>query len=390
MQRIKTYSFIIVLLLMTNTCIEPYLLHIAEDDLNKYVISGQVTDQEGYQYVSVALGSSLDNPGFIPLQDCKVVISDDKGNEFILEEIHLGQYRVWIDKEYLNPGTSYRLAIETPSRVNIISDFDKMPECPDVDSVYYINEEVPTYDPDNPLQGIQFYINLQAGANHSRFYRWELEETWEYHAEYAKTYYYDGFTNHTYSPPDSSEYYCWKTEKINDIFTLSTESLVENRYSMLPLNYVDNRSSRLDYGYSLLVRQYAISDSAYYYWDKLKVNSSNEGGLYEQQPLHVVGNLKNVTHPELDVLGFFSTSSVKEKRFFGDSFDIETEYLDCLEYKLDAGDYESGNPFYYHFRRIWIGAPANAWVNAGFLLSGICIDCTSEGGTIVKPDFWPY
>ena len=70
------------------------------------------------------------------------------------------------------------------------------------------------------------------------------------------------------------------------------------------------------YGYSLLINQFALSEAAFSYWDQLRINSVNQGGLYEKQPLSIKGNLHNNTNPDQEVLGFFSASSVKSKRIF--------------------------------------------------------------------------
>jgi len=377
-------------MIFQNSCIEHFILNLGEEDLNKYVVSGLVTDQEGYQKISVALASSLDEPEFIPLINCNVRIYDNQGNMFTCEEFNEGKYRVWMEEKFLNPGTSYMLKIKTPSGVQLESSYDMMPKSPEIDSIYYVKEEIQTYNPDFPINGIQFYIDIQATEQQSRYYRWELTETWEYNAEYAKILYYDGGNFHN-SPPDSSSYFCWKTESINDIYTLSTENLSENRYKKLPLNYVNNKSSRLDNCYSLLVKQYAISDSAYHFWNALEVNSNNQAQLYEQQPMYIEGNLKNISRPELKVLGFFSACAVNEKRIFAQDLEIETDYLYCLEYEIDALDYSRENwPVYYHRRRVYMGAPVNDWVYKTYLLSGICIDCTYEGGITQKPSFWPY
>ena len=40
--------------MMLTSCIMPYEPHIAGKDINKYVVSGQVTDNNEYQTVSVS------------------------------------------------------------------------------------------------------------------------------------------------------------------------------------------------------------------------------------------------------------------------------------------------------------------------------------------------
>jgi hypothetical protein len=140
------------------------------------------------------------------------------------------------------------------------------------------------------------------------------------------------------------------------------------------------------YGYSLLINQYSMSEAAYSYWDQLRINSSEQGGLYEKQPLSIRGNIHNNTNPDQVVLGFFSASSVKSKRIFVS--DIENLALDfttyCAPDTLRVGGLHSIDPSEY---------PAFLVGNAfGFLpiqLSQYCVDCMALGGTNIKPDFWP-
>jgi hypothetical protein len=363
----------------------PYEPHILSKDINKFVVSGQVTDDNDYQIVSVSKASSVGEPQFIPVSNCYVRIFDDKGNEFVMQESSKGIYQVRIDKNYLIPGTSFKVKVLTSDGIDIDSDFDQMYECPQVDSVYYIRKEIQTNIHGMVTRGLQFYVDLDCGNINSHFFRWEAIETWEHHAPYAKEWYYDGTVHHI-SPPDSSRIVCWSTELVRKIYTLSTLDLVENKYYMLPLHFVDNHTSRLRYGYSLLINQFSMSEAAYSYWDQLRINSSEQGGLYEKQPLSIRGNLHNNTNPDQVVLGFFSASSLKSKRIFisnveNFAFDFTTY---CSPETLGVGGLRSIDPSEY---------PAylagNKLKFLSVQLSQYCVDCMALGGSTIKPDFWP-
>ena len=306
----------LILAIMLPSCIVTYEPHIDSKNINKLVVSGQVTDNSDYQTVSVSMASPIGDPQFIPVSGCYVRIFDDKGNQFVMPEAEAGIYKGRIERSYLTPGTSFKVDILTSDGINIESDFDRMSECPVVDSVYYIRKEIQTNIRNQITRGLQFYIDLNCGNINSHFFRWEAIETWEHHAPYPREWYYDGTVHHIY-PPDYSRIVCWSTELVKNIYTLSTEGLVENTdTTMLPLHFVDNHTARLMYGYSLLINQIALSEAAYSYWDQLRINSSEQGGLYEKQPLSIRGNLHNNTNPDQVVLGFFSASSVKSKRIF--------------------------------------------------------------------------
>ena len=373
---------------MLQSCITPYEPHIDSKNLNKFVVTGQVSDNSEYQIVSISTSSSIGNPRYIPVSNCSVTILDDNGNQFTMKEAEAGTYKAKIPASYLTVGASFKVEIFTSDGVNIESDFDRINECPPVDSVYFSREEIPTNIAGYVTIGLQFYTDLNGGNLKSRFFRWEALETWEYQVDYPREWWYDG-TVHRIVPPDDSRKVCWATQLAKGIYTLSTENLVENKYYRLPLNYVDNHSPKLKYGYSLLLKQYALSKAAYSYWDQLRTNSSEQGGLYEKQPLSIEGNLHNNTNPDQKVLGFFSASSVKSKRIFlrnVENFPIDfTTFCTTDTLGTRGGGLKEISPSAYP-----VYLAGNSVTYFFIVLSNYCVDCLTLGGINVKPDFWPY
>lgn len=371
-----------LMLLVVSSCIKSFVPEIRSADKQKYVVVGQVLMGSGLQTVSVSMTSHIDDPQYLPVTGCSVKILDDKGNIFSLNEMNIGNYLTWIDPVFLTPGASFKVEVVTPLGEKINSDYDLLTECPEVDSIYFARKDIPGNNPGQITRGIQFYIELNGTASDSRNYRWEAIETWEYHADYPLEWYFDGTTHHV-SPPDYSRNVCWSTTLVQNIFTLSTDNLVVNKYNMFPLHYVSNRTSRLMYGYSLLINQYALSKEAYIYWDQLRLNSSQEGGLYTKQPLPIHGNMHNLTHPEEDVLGYFGATSMKSKRIFirnvpGLLLDFSTG---CSLYRPPFGP-ESPDEY-----PIYLVKDGNG--NTIYHISEECVNCLLLGGTNVKPDFWP-
>ncbi len=382
----QRYIVTLIILFSTMSCIEEYRPLLETKDIGNYVVYGTLTDQEGYQIIYISRSSDTQYPEYKPADDCDVVIIDEFGNRFQLEESYSGEYKGWIDQEYLNIGTSYKVNIHTPTGEEISSDFEIMPECAEIDSVYYIIEDKPTTNPEEPIKGIQFYLDFIGNENHSRFYRYTIEETWEYHAKYPNQGFYNG-TLTRIDPPDYSKLTCWKTQMVPEIFVLSTNNLSENSYFEFPLHYIENTTEKLAYGYSFLIKQNAISQTAYLYWTKIRNNTINDGGLYEKQPELIQGNVYNLTNSDKKVLGYFNTSSVKTKRIFIKT--VKELILDypchCVEHVLKSTAYG----IYYPFKELpvylyFINNYPVYWLNDN------CVDCTGRGGTNIKPDFWPY
>jgi hypothetical protein len=234
------------------------------------------------------------------------------------------------------------------------------------------------------LKGVQFYVNLNARETDSRYYRWRIEETWEFHSQYPREFYYNGEVNQVI-PPDYSRMICWRTLQFNDFFLLSTQNLSENKYAKHPLHFDDNKTTKLYIGCSEFVKQFAISEQAYYYWEQLRTNSRELGGnLYEKQPLPVQGNLHNVTHPERRVLGYFESATLSTRRIFVDAQrDIGIYYDETCAPQLKVrGWRQETSPAEY---------PVNFINRDGriYFLEPGCVDCTKLHGVLEKPEFWP-
>ncbi len=154
-----------------------------------------------------------------------------------------------------------------------------------------------------------------------------------------------------------------------------------NTYKGFQLNYVGNNTSRLSVLYSLMIRQYAISQTAFEYWDQLRISSSNGGGLYEKQPLPVRGNLSVTNDPGREVLGTFNAVSIRKKRIFvGAEIPTDFEAFCSAPKPLGKGGFPAaaGSDTIVYFIMPYM-----------FTLDRGCVDCRARGGTIVKPDFWP-
>jgi hypothetical protein len=336
--------------LMLTSCIKRYEPDIPRNEAVKFVVTGQVTKGADVQRINVSTSAPITDPSYkyyVPVKGCVVRILDDKGNAYRLTDLLNGNYEIVIPDSKLVAGTAFKVELVTPKGVQIISDYDTLKECPEVDSVYYLLDQLPSADPFTQIKGIQFYIDLNATNTNCSNFRWEIRETWEYKAELART---------------EKLRTCWMNEYVRDIYTLSTRNLTENRYKLFPLHFVDNISSqRLLHGYSLLILQYSLSEAAYEYWEKIRINNDQQGGLYTKQPIQIKGNMHNITYPNQQVLGFFGASQVKTKRIFVNRIiELPLEYKECEE---DPDPMAKPPPF--------------------------CYDCQLSGGSNVMPDFWP-
>ncbi len=367
-----------------SSCVKIYSPHIKGSDTSKYVISGQVTMGNQTQTVNVSKTSPISSPTYKPVKGCQVTIRDNQNHSFSMVDLGNGSYSTMVDPQYLVPGHVFRVSVITPDGDSIISDYDTLHQVPPVDSIHYSIKKV-TSSTGLSTEGLQFYVDLKGTNTDSRYYRWAIYETWEYHAAYPIVYYYSyPLILHHNIPPDSSKFTCWDTRRIPKIFTLSTKNLSQNKYNSLPLQYVDNTTQKLFNGYSMLVEQFALSKAAYNYWSQMQAHSTQEGGLYEKQPLAIRGNLRDITHPNKEVLGFFTAESVSYKRIFIRRVPgLPLKYVTpCSEHPLKL------IPTDKSFFPIYLKADKGG-KNTGIELSVYCVNCLLQGGDTIKPSFWP-
>lgn len=384
MHPIRRCFLLLLPVFITAACLKPYVPDIDASDTGKIVVYGQLTGKDGFQKVFVSMASSLSTPAYLPVRGCRVKIADSNQNEWLLDETAAGEYQVWIDSVSQLPGQKFMVSVEKAGQFHIQSDFDAMPSAVIFDSLYFEVQGREGIRPRITEYGLQFYLDVDAPDSLCRNYRWLASETWEYHAEYPLEWYYDGSIHHVV-PPDESRRVCWFTRQVPDIFTLSTRMLSHNRYRRYPLFWARHGTGRFKIMYSLIVEQYGLSDAAYQYWEDLRANTMQEGGLYEKQPLAVKGNLKDIMNPEREVLGFFAATSYKAQRIFIRKVpELQPDTSSTCAPFIMMGGFEVYSPADFP---VYLMGNEHGYQMVE--LNPSCVDCTREGGSTQKPEFWP-
>jgi len=189
-------------------------------------------------------------------------------------------------------------------------------------------------------------------------------------------------------PPESTWSICWITDIIPEIFTKDLGSLEGDQYRQMPLNFVSNQSQRLQNRYDLLVRQFALSPSAYWYWEGLKNNLQSNGGLFDSQPSLTPGNICNVDNENEIVIGYFSVSGVSEKRISVSEVPEMSIILDptfCVPGPLPYSFARLSNAFLPYYL-------ATLSINGEDVYGSVqkhCTDCREyKNSSNIPPEFW--
>lgn len=381
-------SLNIVLVVITTSCIERFYIAGPEEKfVPKMVINGTITTDKDLQEIVISMTSTPEDPKFVPVSGCNVQVEDDKNNRYFFQETGKpGHYYGVIQPNVLVPGSQFRLNVLTPEGKYYSSKLEKLLPCPEVGSVYYEILSKPTTDPELVEDGLQFYVDFAGDENSETYFRMKLEETYEYHSTWPVQRYLDEQNNFVkLSKADYTKFVCYKTDEIDDIYTLSTLGLSMNKYKHYPLHFVNDKTQRLMFKYSLLIKQYSLTEQAYQYWEALRKNNKEAVDLFGKQPAQVKGNIFNVNDSSEHVLGYFGVSSLTTKRIIvpaatGFSFNMVSF---CHVTKPDGESMlPDERPLYYA-----MGIDENGEIFWNYSDSE-CFICTLLGGTTAKPTYW--
>ena len=373
------------LITLITGCVDPYYPDI-NDDRSSLVVEAVITDRPGEQAIYLSHSSPLNDTAFIPETDAYVTVSNDLGSVKEFVESEPGVYTTQMSAEDLVVGASYWLDIVSSAGALYESDAEQLPlPGPPIDSIYWEFETMGTTDRHEPLNGVRFYLDMLGDEDQPRNFRWELEETWIYYAVWYIDYIFTGVLQQW--PDPYSLHACWSTETVHYIYTASTSAGVSNSIHRFPLQFVSEETHRLQWRYSLLAKQYTLSDNAYNYWKQVREQNQGSGGIYEKQPDFINGNIYNTSDPDEKVLGFFNLSSLSEKRIFVSGVrELVYPATKCI---IDTIWSPRDKPIWMHIPFFLVsfdpmrqgGPPYGVGIN-------LCFDCRNGGGTTDKPDFW--
>ncbi|MBT3242607.1 MAG: DUF4249 domain-containing protein [Bacteroidetes bacterium] len=379
-------KIILVVLVFSHSCIDPFLPDTTGyDDMLFFEClfsddTSQVTSLSISRSVPM-LTMSGNNVSNIPakIRGASARIDRNDGEQYIFTETEPGLY-VLPNGIIAEIGKSYKLIVHVEQET-FESQFQTLIESPPIDTLTYNATLQRLTEDGEAYQGYRFYISSNNNDPGPSYYRWDMNATFKYTVPFAATHTWDGREVHPASNRDLRT--CWKSKNILGIFVGNSEGLAENKIQKAPLHFESQYGDALSIRYSLLVKQHAISESVWSFWNSLDKLVNQSGGLYETQPFRVEGNIHCTTNPELFVAGIFEVSGVTEKRIFlNQPTEFEIIPVNCTLDTIGTEDLP------------WYRVPVGDWITEDFSSGEFftsnqkCYDCTQKGGTTVKPPFW--
>jgi hypothetical protein len=382
-----------LMLVMTLGCKKPYLPPVIASNANYLVVEGVINSGQDSTIIRLSRTSPLSSDTLVkPELNAIVEVESNASTSYPLKEKGNGYYVS--PGLNLNTSNKYQLKIITTDNKAYQSDFVAVKNSPPIDSVYYKTTS----------NNLQILSATHDPSNSTRYYRWEYAETYILHS------YYDSGFIHVKDPydtvltrlPNQEIYTCWVSDLSSTIVLNSSSKLSKDVIANNSITIIPSTSNKIVDRYSILVKQYALTEDAYNYWQNLKKNTEQLGSIFDAQPSEISGNIHCVTTPSEPVIGFISVGSYSQSRIFIDNF-----YLPA--WRPDPDPYYAGCyilPFLYFnpktrenevqtsiYSDIYI--PVQAITTSGSLPKILgwtgaepqCVDCTLRG-TNIQPSFW--
>ena len=398
------------LIFFASSCVEEYWPELSTNNDQLLVIDGKITNFPGPYTVKLSSASSINEALFLPISQAKVIIIDNQGNQEFLTEKSPGTYETRPDGMQGIIGRSYKIKVELNSGKAYESQLEELKKPVEVSEVSVEESwQLAGNDLEFDREGYQFYVSSKRADIPQTYFYWEIEETYEYHSDYEIIFLYDGKPHDsTYFNPyrlaqtlnEDTLFYCWRTQNIAERFSYSTEYLSIPTVNKLPLHFIPFSDERLKQKYSILVKQYTISEEAYTFMDKLDQQNNNQEALFTTQPFQIRGNLKNIEDDTEPVLGYFlvASGSYGPRLLCKAPARIRYNNTKCT---ADTSVYAITNniritpqeslPLYFTF--VYFENPDNSMGEAIEALAWVrqdCLDCTRKGGSNIKPEYWDW
>ena len=382
------YAFLVIFF---SQCIEPFDQFSSQGFESLLVVEGILTDEVKAHKILLSRTSPIDSVAFIPESNASVWIEDGAGMRVDLSEQEPGKY--FTTETFAGIiGQDYTLRIETQAGRRYESSAVKLKSTPPIDSIYGAFVPAQTTQPD----GVELYVDSHDPGNQTRYYRWEYEETYEILTPLPSIF--EWIEGNLVLPRTVNVGNCWLNDTSDVILVKSTVGLGEDRVSRFRVRFFDEFAQEMRTKYSILLKQYAISEEAFIFWNNLRETQTRQGSFFDIQPGIIQGNLRSLSDDNENVIGFFDASQSRTLRKFFTPGDFSNQgyerpryFANCQildtvpetrigEYFMTENNLET--------REIWDSFGAFGFTDIFYVIvPKVCANCTNFA-TNERPDFW--
>lgn len=371
----------VLLLLLCWSCKEPFEPEVSNVDHSILVLEGHI--EVGGGESSISLGRTrpvYDSVARIPIRWAIMSLEAENGASWSLYHEEDGRYFL---RDSLPEQQNYRLRILTDGQV-YLSDW----------LIPIVTPEIPEISFEKKEGEVVIYVSTQ-GNEGARYFMWEYEETWIYQSPYRSSYKYDPVAGDVVplTPNDVLTFRCWSSDRSKQINISSSERYQNDYIHQKELLKIDPLSEKLGERYSIQVTQRAIDQEAFIFWEAIRKNSNDIGGIFSPLPSIISSNIHNIDDPEEPVIGYLTAGKSAKKRQYINRRDVDPWRIVIDDYHTCAIDTVIPRDYHAYFVQS-IFVPLSPYCAEGggcigyFAATRNCADCSMRGGVLERPEFW--
>ncbi|MEQ6168755.1 DUF4249 domain-containing protein [Ekhidna sp. MALMAid0563] len=393
----NTYTILIIFLFLTY-CIEPYTLQELETR-RVLVIDALVTNMPEEQFVHLTYSYPIDGTTPEPVSGAKVMITDNLGDSIEFAETEDGFYQPITTFQGI-VGRKYQLSIETADGESYQSSEEELLMPASEIDIYGRYLSLLSENSDDVERGVQFLLDIEETGDGNHSYRFSYTEDYEISVPFEARYEYDP-SNQTINDRTLSTTKCYITDESSDFLIATTSGQINGNLSEFPVVFISENDFELIGKYSLTVKQYRISSTAYQYYKDLQENNESAGSFFDKQKGQLNGNIRNLDNSSEPVVGYFEVSSVSEKyqifepgTWKEEGYGAPKIFLFCVDLldtvstaEILAGNISFDRRLLYDFVSCEVPLPGTNWCPQALLIPETCSDCRVYG-SLDQPTFW--
>ncbi len=294
-------KILLLTLLGLSGCIDPIEFEL-DQSTPQLVIDGYISNEPGPYFIRLSTSSTETISSTNAISGATVTITDNTGITSTLIELVPGQYEtIGLRGE---AGKSYQLKVVLATGEEFESSFQEIPEPVEIDSLYFASVSklaIATQGSTVTRRGVEFFVDVKNDNNATSFYRWDFVSTYQVATPF---------------PAGAAPTVCWVTEEPSAFLNIAeSASFGGSKLSNHPIFFVTN-SLRTSIKYSMLLKQMAMDEATYNFWEGIKNLREDNGTIFDPPPARINGNIFSTADPSQTVLGFFAAYGISEKRIF--------------------------------------------------------------------------
>jgi hypothetical protein len=370
MKKILRYSPLILICLTVTCCYQTYLPPPIVNPAANLVVEGFIDNGGDTTFFSLSRTFPLGaTQAFTPELKAKVIVEGNDNSSYPLAEFGNGQYGAILSG--LNPSTTYRLYITTSAGKQYASDYVPLVANPPIDSINWTRDS----------GGVHIYANTHDPTGNARYFMYNYSETYQFNSPFYTEF--NRGNGYWVMMTEDTLLTCWHTDVSTSINLANSAQLSQAVIYEAPIRFIGLNGVELSIEYSIRVKQFALSKTAYEWWQVMQNNTENIGSIFGIQPTEDPGNLHCLSDTSEQVIGYISAGNSRPVRIFISTQQVAPwNYFDnaCNRYfAADSVPFTSGYwPLYPAFD-MGPGYEASA---------ATCADCLTNGYNH-PPSFWP-